>query len=200
MASLNLNIKGFLKIYDPESGKILVSKTNSIHFENFSEALAKSVGNKSTGYIFDIHFGNGGTSVDSTGVITYLPANNTGQNADLYNKTFSKIIDDNSALNLDPTRNKIETRHTPGQIFSDVLVSVLLDFGEPQGQAAFDNSTNLDGTFVFDEIGLKSFEGIGMTGKLLTHAIFSPVQKSLNRLIQIDYTVRIQTLSDLLSL
>lgn len=197
MTDLTLNIKGFLKIHDPETNEVFVDTHNSIHFENFSEALAKSVANKATGYIFDIHFGNGGTSVDSTGVITYLPANNTGQNADLYNKTFSKIVDDNSALNLDPVRNKIETRHTPGQIFSDILVSVLLDFGEPTGQQAFDNSANLDGTFVFDEIGLKSFEGTGIAGKLLTHAVFHPVQKSLNRLIQIDYTVRVQTLTDL---
>ena len=51
--------------------------------------------------------------------------------------------------------------------------------------------------FVFDELGLKSYEGTenGSTNKLLTHVIFHPVQKSLNRLIQIDYTLRIQSLT-----
>ena len=62
---------------------------------------------------------------------------------------------------------------------------------------AFENSMDLNGDFVFDELGLKSWTGEAGTGKLLTHVIFHPVQKSLNRLIQIDYTVRIQTLTNL---
>ena len=48
--------------------------------------------------------------------------------------------------------------------------------------------------FVFDELGLKSYDPNG-TGKLLTHVVFHPVQKSLNRLLQIDYTVRVQSLT-----
>ena len=144
-----------------------------------------------------MHFGNGGTSVDTTGIITYLPANNTGAGADLYNATYYKVVDDNSSLNTDPTRNKIDIRHTPGLIYTDILVTCLLDYGEPAGQEAFDNSVNLDGDFVFDELGLKSWTGEAGTGNLLTHVIFHPVQKSLNRLIQIDYTVRIQTLTNL---
>jgi hypothetical protein len=76
----------------------------------------------------------------------------------------------------------------------------LLDYGEPAGQEAFDNSSALDGAYVFDELGLKSWEVGGIaTGNLLTHVVFHPVQKSLNRLIQIDYTIRIQTLTNLSS-
>jgi len=47
---------------------------------------------------------------------------------------------------------------------------------------------------VFDELGLRSYSAAG-TGRLITHVIFHPVQKSLNRLIQIDYTVRVQSLA-----
>ena len=47
---------------------------------------------------------------------------------------------------------------------------------------------------MFDELGLKAYSSSG-TGRLLTHVIFHPVQKSLNRLIQIDYTVRVQSLT-----
>ena len=48
--------------------------------------------------------------------------------------------------------------------------------------------------YVFDELGLRSYSTAG-DGRLITHVIFHPVQKSLNRLIQIDYTVRIQSLA-----
>ena len=103
-----------------------------------------------------------------------------------------------NSANTDPTRNKITVTHTPGLIYTDIIISCLLDYGEPSGQAVFDNSQDLNGQFVFDELGLKGYSSNGEgLGKLLTHVIFSPVQKSLNRLIQIDYTVRIQTLTNL---
>ena len=108
-----------------------------------------------------------------------------------------KVIDDNSATNKDTTRNKMEVRHTAGNKYTDIVCTCTLDYGEPTGQAAFDNTTNFNGDYVFDELGLKSWEGTenGSTNKLLTHVVFHPVQKSLNRLIQIDYTLRIQSLT-----
>lgn len=198
ISTTNLSIKGFLKIYDPVSKQVFVDKQNAIHFENMSLSLAESISNKSTGFIYEMHFGNGGTTVDPTGVITYLPTNTNVQNADLYNPTYSKIVDDTNSANSDSTRNSVLPRHTPGLLYTDILVSCLLDYGEPSGQAAFDNSQDLNGDFVFDELGLKGYDvNTQGTGRLLTHVIFSPVQKSLNRLIQIDYTVRIQTLTNL---
>ena len=148
-----------------------------------------------------MHFGNGGTTVDPTGVITYLPTNTNVANADLYNATYYKIVDNTNAANTNPVNNKLTVNHTPGLKYTDILVSCLLDYGEPSGQAAFDNTQSLEGEFVFDELGLFGYVA-GETGlsaglPLLTHVIFSPVQKSLNRLIQIDYTVRIQTLTNL---
>ncbi len=169
----NTMIQGHIKIWDPASGEIIIDKPNAIHYENMSEALAQSIANKGIGYIQSMAFGNGATAVDSTGVITYLPTNTFGQNASLYNQTYSKIVDNTSALNTDPARNYIEVRHTPGLIYTDIFVSCLLDYTEPAGQQAFDNSATMSGTYVFDELGL-----ISESGKLLTHVIFHPVQNS----------------------
>ncbi len=200
-----IHVQGHIKIFDPESGQVYIDKRNAIHYENISEAIAYNLANKGQNYIYEMHFGNGGTSVDPTGIINYLPPNVNTSNSNLYNPTFAKIVDNTSALNADPTRNKIEIRHVPGRVYTDIVISCLLDYGEPAGQSAFDNSTNLEDTYTFDELGLKArsndgSSGLATTGKLLTHVIFHPVQKSLNRLIQIDYTVRIQTLTNLSSI
>jgi hypothetical protein len=190
-------IEGFVKIHDPNSGEILVDKKNAIHYENISIAMAQTLSNRDLGYIYLMAFGNGGSSVDPTGVITYLPPNTTGQNADLYNQTYQKVVDDNSAADTDPENNKMTVLHTSGNLYTDILVSCLLDYGEPPTQQAFDNSTNFNGEYVFDELGLKSWNGSSSNLRLITHVIFHPVQKSLNRQIQIDYTLRIQTLSNI---
>lgn len=190
-------IEGFIKVFDPISGEVLVEKKNAIHYENISIAMAQSLSNRNLGYIYSMAFGNGGSSVDPTGVITYLPPNVTGQNADLYNETYAKVVDDNSAANTDPVNNNMTVLHSTGKVYTDILVSCLLDYGEPPGQQAFDNSTNFNGEFVFDELGLKCWNGSAEDLRLITHVIFHPVQKSLNRQIQIDYTLRIQTLTNL---
>lgn len=187
-------LQGHIKIFDPESGKIIVDKRNAIHYENMSISLAESIGNAGQGWIYEMALGNGGTSVDPTGIITYLTPNSTGTNASLYNQTYTKVVDDKSINNLDPVRNKIETRHVSGTNYTDVLVTCLLDYGEPSGQDAFDTATDNNSLYVFDELGLKSYSPDG-SGRLLTHVVFHPVQKSLNRLIQIDYTVRVQSLT-----
>jgi len=190
-------IEGFIKIFDPNTKEVLVDKKNAIHYENISISMAQSLSDRGLGYIYLMAFGNGGSSVDPTGVITYLPPNTTGQNADLYNQTYSKVVDDNSAADTNPTYNNMQVLHTSGNVYTDILVSCLLDYGEPAGQQAFDNSTNFNGEYVFDELGLKTWQGSADNLSLITHVIFHPVQKSLNRQIQIDYTLRIQTLTNL---
>jgi hypothetical protein len=191
---LTTGVAGHVKIYDPMSGEIFVDKANMIHYENLSEALAKSLSNIESSYAYEMVFGNGGTQVSNTGVITYNTPNYRDANADLYNQTYQKVIANNTPANLDPTRNKMQVYHVAGKAYTDILISCYLDYSEPTNQQAFDNSVDFNGTYVFDELGIKSADA-----KLLTHLIFHPVQKSLNRVIQIDYTIRIQTLTSLSS-
>lgn len=202
--TLSYKVEGFLKIHDPNNGEVFVDKKNAINYENMSEAIADTLSSRGYGEIYQMAFGNGAASVDATGVITYLPPNTTGQNAALYNQTYAKIVDDTSVFNLDPSRNKMTVYHTTGTLYTDIVVQCLLDYGEPAGQAAFDNSTSTDGSYIFDELGLLANYGTDVNGntitRLLTHVVFHPVQKSLNRQIQIDYTVRIQSLTNLVTI
>jgi len=189
-----VHFEGHIKIFDPENGEVFIDKRNAIHYENMSVAMVNSLSNQGLGTIYQMAFGTGGTVVDPTGLISYLTPNTVGVNSSLYNQTYAKIVDQNQPNNTDPVRNKMEVRHISGATYSDVIISCLLDYGEPTDQEAFDNSVDLSGNFVFDELGLKSYNPSG-DGKLLTHVVFHPVQKSLNRLLQIDYTIRIQSLT-----
>jgi len=193
-----VHIEGHIKIYDPESKEVYINKRNAIHYENMSIALANTMINNGQGYIYQMAFGNGGTSIDPTGIITYLTPNSSGTNASLYNQTYTKVVDGTASTNMDATRNFTEVRHVTGTNYSDIFVTCLLDYGEPSGQSAFDTTINGETTFVFDELGLQSYSPTG-NNLLLTHVIFHPVLKSLNRLIQIDYTVRIQSLTGLVN-
>jgi hypothetical protein len=188
------HFEGHIKIFDPETKEVYIDKRNAIHYENMSVAMVQSLSNQGLGTVYQMVFGSGGTIVDPTGLITYLTPNTIGVNSSLYNQTYTKIVDQNATENVDPIRNKMEVRHISGATYSDILISCLLDYGEPLEQEAFDNSVDMSGNFVFDELGLKSYNPNG-DGKLLTHVVFHPVQKSLNRLLQIDYTIRVQSLT-----
>ena len=189
--SASLKITGWIKIFDPISNEIFRNQKNSIHYENMSISMAECMANQGSGWIDVLSFGNGGSTIDTDGIITYLTPNSIGANAQLYNETYQKVIDGRSVNNHDPIRNNLEIRHVSGSYYTDIFVTCLLDYDEPQGQQAFD-AANQTGAFIFDEMGLKSFSNTGGE-RLLTHVIFHPVQKSLNRLLEIDYTVRIQS-------
>jgi len=173
-------ITGHVLIRDPESGQILLDKKNAIHFENMSLAIGLALSGQNQGFIDSMAFGNGGSAVSGTGAITYFPPNTVDPKADLYDPSYNKLITGS------PT-NFMEVKHLLGTPYTDVVVTCTLDYNEPSGQEVFDDSTNQNGTFVFDELGLKTSEGM-----LITHVIFNPIQKALNRLIEVVYTLRIQ--------
>jgi hypothetical protein len=187
-----MSVWGHVLIKDKDTGETLLDKHNSIHAENMSVAVARGLAGRPNGNIYEMHFGSGGSAVSGTGGITYYPPNVKGLNADLYNPTYFKVVNDTSSLNLNPEKNFIEVRHLVGTVYSDIIITCTLDYSEPSGQEAFDDSTDAESSFTFDEIGLKTYDVSGPgNGQLLTHVIFNPIQKSLNRLIEVIYTIRV---------
>lgn len=181
-------VQGFVKITDAESGEILLERRNAIHFENMSIAIARSLANLSNGPIYQMCFGNGGSTVNGLGIVTYLPPNVQGQNANLYNQTYEKVVD---ASQSGFTDSYMSVVHQTNALFTDIVITCLLGFGEPSGQSAFDDATSMNGEYMFDEIGLKT-QADNNEEILLTHVIFNTIQKSLNRSLRIQYTIRIQ--------
>jgi hypothetical protein len=182
-------IDGHVMITDLDTGEVLLDKHNAINFINMAVSLASLLANKlddeERGYfITHMAFGNGGSTVDTTGTVQYRAPNVStadGQFGKLHRETYIK-----SVANLDE-HNKIQVEKFQGQVFSDVVVTSTLGFGEPDDQEIIDNSSTFEGDFVFDEIGL-----VTETGSFLTHIVFHPIEKSANRKIQVVYTLRIR--------
>jgi|TARA_B100002019_G_scaffold116402_1_gene100004 hypothetical protein len=184
-----IGIEGHIKIWDPDSGEVLVRRRNAINFENMSIALASllanEAGNSGTHHIATLRFGNGGTTIDGLGNVTYKATNTNSASGVLYNQTFSQAVDEavtSSAL------NGTEISHTSPNTYSDVITTCTLDYGSVTGQDSTDTATNMNDTYVFDELAI--FSG---NNDLLTHVVFHPVQKSENRKIQVIYTLRIRS-------
>lgn len=184
-----IGIEGHIKIWDPESGEVLVRRRNAINYENMSIAiaslLANEAGNTGTHSIATMRFGNGGTTIDGLGTVTYKATNTNSSSGALYNQTYSQAVDEavtGSAL------NGTEVNHTAPNTYSDVITTCTLDFASVTGEDLTDTATNMNGTYVFDELAIYSGNN-----DLLTHVIFHPVQKSANRKIQVIYTLRIRS-------
>jgi len=185
---LNLKIEGHVLIKDADSGEVILNRRNAIHRENMSFALASAFVNSVDtqgfeGFVYALNFGNGGVVVDGVGDVVYKDPRVTQITDTLYNPTFSKVVDNNP--DVDPDNNTTVV-HEQGTTYSDVVVTCTLDYGEPPEQDPLDDTSNQEGVFVFDEVGL-----VSQQGRLLTHLIFHPVQKSANRKFQVVYTVRI---------
>ena len=195
---IGFDVSGHILIRDKDSGEELVNKRNAIHYCNLGYLISQALGNQDNKIIHFMAFGNGATSVDSSGKVIYKSTNTSESretDASLYRKTFAKVIS-NTAQNSDQTNNKLEVIEGSG--FTDMKITCTLGLSEPAGQDSFDTSSSNEGDYIFDELGLVTYvDGANATtasssGELLTHVIFHPVQKSLNRIIEVIYTLRIQ--------
>ena len=186
LEELKVKMEGIVTIKDAITGEVILFQHNKIHPENMALAIVQSLGNKTdVGPIKSMAFGNGAAYVSGVGGITYLSPNTIGINASLYNQTYSKTVDNNNTTNIDQSNNNETWTHVNGNLFSDLTVTCTLEYNEPTGQNLIDNASTTTAPYVFNEIGL-----IGYSGRLLTHCIFSPVEKSSNRIFAITYVLR----------
>ncbi len=190
-----VKMQGHLLIRDAETGEELVNKRNAIHFGNMAFVIANAMSYWKTADngIYHMAFGNGGSDVLNTGEIKYKATNTANikdDSAALYNRTYYKIIGKDP--NTD-TKNNVSIV-TSSSSYTDLKITCTLDFGEPASQTTSDTATSDSATdYIFDELGLYAYNVSGIGSEyLLTHVIFHPVQKSLNRVIEIVYTIRVQ--------
>jgi len=214
---IDSQVIGTLKIYDKDSGEILVQKKNAIHPGNMAYVLASALANKPTSVnasgsapsINWMAFGNGGSV--STTTLSYRSPR--------ISSTYDQLPITSSGSSLYVPKYEQETVNTvyyPGQDMSGKTVpnnTAKVNFSVEVSHALYaadsrqggetippsDSSTDVDSVaaFTFDEIGLLS--GVTNSGVLdktktllLTHVTFHPVLLSANRTIVIDYTVTIQ--------
>jgi hypothetical protein len=195
--SMRISAAGHVVIRDIETREVLVDQHNDIHVKNFGDAIAWALATMDKGFIEEMHFGSGGSTVTTTGEISYLATNvnDAPDQADLHNPAepaIFKVVNDRSSNFVgNPTKNNIKVVTNNVNPWADIVVTCTLDYGEPAGQALVDNATSMDGDFIFDEIALKTYDATTNKKRMLTHVIFHPVQKSLNRAIEIVYTLRI---------
>ena len=186
LSKLNTNIQGHVIIRDASSGEILMSKSNAVHAKNMALAIGQALSHDPNGFIDTMAFGNGGTFYNSLSVINYRSPNVVGSSAALYNQTYSVQVDEQ--VSGTPATNSLVAFPSPApSISSMIIVTAYLTAAEPAGQAVTDNITiNPEASYVFDELGLVSADG-----KLLTHCVFNPVEKTANRAFIITYTLTV---------
>lgn len=191
---IKIKLTGHVKIFEYENfedvgtdrGRVVLDQMNAIHNENASILIARAISNRENGAIYAMYFGTGGSTVDPTGIIVYADPNVLGA-ADLNNPVYFEVVDDTRGA---PDGNQMAVRHVNGTLVSDVEIRCVIDRNEPFGQPAFDNAGNTGintSNFIFDEIGLKSEDGM-----LITHITFSPTEKAANRIFEIVYTIRVR--------
>jgi hypothetical protein len=206
---------GTLKIYDKDSGDVLVQKKNAIHPGNMAYVLASALAGKPTSvnssgdapHINWMQFGNGG-SVSTTTLSYKSPRVNstydelaiTASNSSLYVPTYEQLSTNTVYFpGEDMGAGEIVPNNTAKVNFSVNLTHADYATAVSETVPSSDSSTDTSAVdaFTFDEIGLMS--GVTDSGALdktktvmLTHVTFHPVLLSANRTIVIDYTITIQ--------
>lgn len=198
------NVIGFLTIKNAETGEILVDKNNAIHFGNLAASMAEALAGLDTGHIRYMAFGNGGTSISASGDITYRQPDVTNvkdTSSSLYSEIYHQEIGANGLTNDGTDSNNSVIPIQSNAQYADVKMTCTLDFDATGSlQSPIDRANNLDDDTIFDELALYTGQpnidtsttlANSSEALMVSHVIFHPIQKSNNRILQIDYTIRI---------
>lgn len=198
MDTMLTKLVGHVEIYDTTDASpvLLLDKSNAIHPQNMSRIIARALANEKNSNIYRIAFGNGGTVVDAAHQITYKPVNDgfppdpAGWRSQLYNETYSEIVDDSNISigygpGSSPENDPPSVENSPSgpgvtsaELLSDpvrftgisqVTIRCVLNSQEPLSQPFTDiignPATNVteytELPFTFDEIGLFT-AGLGL--------------------------------------
>lgn len=185
---MNVRVAGHVTIVDEATGEVLVDKNNAIHPQNMARVIARGLAHETNAWVFKMALGNGGTHIDANLQIQYLTPRVTGLTTSLYNKTYEEIIDDVNASN--PIDNSVISYASPSPALTSIVVCKMrVAATEPAGQATSDGTTtNPDSQYTFDELGLFTGDNPSL---MLSHLIFSPIEKTANRSILITYTLTV---------
>ena len=213
--TIQSQVVGTLKIYDKESGDVLVQKKNAIHPGNMAYVMASAMAGKPTSvnssgsapHINWMQFGSGGST--STTTLSYrsprvyptydqlaIMASNSSLYEQKYEQETTNTVyypgEDMGAGEIVPN-NTSKVKFSVDLTHADYATAV----GESIPPSDSTASTAQVEAFTFDEIGLMA--GVTDSGALdktktlmLTHVTFHPVLLAANRTIVIDYTVTIQ--------
>lgn len=194
---LKVKMDGFIRVWEKETGKVLLNHHNAINPENMSAALAFAVSalSNQTEYqkecIEWLCFGNGGARATSANKYIYSTPQTLGRSATLYHQTYKKNIGSGH-----DSENYIEVTHVSGNLYTDIVVHCVLGKNEPEDQDVSNiQSGNGDivAAYTFSELGIMTKgNGEDTNNHLLTHAVFYPVIKAQNTSLAIDYLLRLQ--------
>jgi hypothetical protein len=186
-------VTGHVHIEDKNTKEVLLDKFNAVHNKNMAIAIARGLSNEPAvsgvgrHQIYKIKLGHGGSTIDSSNMISYQPANIVGATADLYAATYEEVIDEN--ISGTPIENSVTFQESPAPDLTTVVIcTATIAAGEPSGQDLTDSppNPNPEAQYAFDELGLFTSDNL-----LLTHIIFSPILKTANRELVLTYTLTI---------
>lgn len=218
LESLGIKVLGHVKLEGKQTGEIFLDKKNAIHPQNVARIFARALANEPYHHIANIALGNGGSFIDTAGNILYNPPNTVGIGAKLYNETYSESVDGSiqngntvisSASAVDLTSlvtitATIAADEPSNQFISDAQADGILpnppSFAPDSQTNNYEVGTDFGYAYNFDELGVRAKNPLYVPDDpnsnepeflLLTHIVFSPIEKTANRELILTYTLQI---------